>query len=387
MMKKSRYIVTSALIIVVALSNIAYGKPIKKAQPTPPTSIEKAQVQKQIPQNKGQQKKDEVFLKFQEKVKQSEQKRRQTEKPFSTNLQGDELKLQTHLEKEIEVEKNLQEMIGTVSHSVYDTSSRQRGLLSLVQKLDGKTDPKSLTRLTILYRNLGQYDQALGTLKLLQTKDPMNKKALILSAQIYRDMKQYEEATKQAATLQSTYPEMDLTAFMALLKEESGDIKGSIDELKKGIKLSPTVQDLYKKVGQLYHALGQSGIKLFIDGEMPEMDVAPLVTKGRTLVPARAVSESLGAVVEYDKARNTAIVEKDTTHIEFPIGVNKAIVNGTEITLEVPSLLVNGRLLVPIRFITEILQGEVTYDKETNVAVIMSQEIIREMSSVDSIAE
>ena len=45
-----------------------------------------------------------------------------------------------------------------------------------------------------------------------------------------------------------------------------------------------------------------------VNGEIKEIDVAPQMLMNRTIVPARAVSESLGATVEWDEARQTVVI-------------------------------------------------------------------------------
>ncbi|MFZ3171978.1 MAG: copper amine oxidase N-terminal domain-containing protein [Carboxydocellales bacterium] len=53
-------------------------------------------------------------------------------------------------------------------------------------------------------------------------------------------------------------------------------------------------------------------IKLFVDGKELKPDVPPQVINGRTLVPARALAEALGAKVEWDAAKNAVVVTSDT---------------------------------------------------------------------------
>jgi hypothetical protein len=51
-----------------------------------------------------------------------------------------------------------------------------------------------------------------------------------------------------------------------------------------------------------------STIKLIVDGKEIKSDVPPQVINGRTMVPARFLAESLGAKVEWDSAKNAVIV-------------------------------------------------------------------------------
>ncbi len=45
-----------------------------------------------------------------------------------------------------------------------------------------------------------------------------------------------------------------------------------------------------------------------VNGEVKGLDVAPEILMNRALVPARAVSESLGAKVSWDEERQTVVI-------------------------------------------------------------------------------
>lgn len=55
-------------------------------------------------------------------------------------------------------------------------------------------------------------------------------------------------------------------------------------------------------------AIAGSPIKLFIDGEIIQCDVPPQIINGRVMVPARFVAEPLGARVEWDERSQTVLV-------------------------------------------------------------------------------
>ncbi|RJX22202.1 MAG: copper amine oxidase N-terminal domain-containing protein [Desulforudis sp.] len=99
------------------------------------------------------------------------------------------------------------------------------------------------------------------------------------------------------------------------------------------------------------------------DGLVAFPDQKPFVdTKAnRTYVPLRFVSESLGAEVDWDGAKQTAIVKKDGKVITMKIGSNKPTVDGKTKTLDAPALLLNGRTMVPLRFVSEALGTKVDW--------------------------
>lgn len=63
---------------------------------------------------------------------------------------------------------------------------------------------------------------------------------------------------------------------------------------------------------------------------------------------------------------------KEYNIIELPINSKTATFNGEKIELDVPAKIENGRTLVPLRFITEILGCQVEYITEENKVVIIS---------------
>ncbi len=111
-------------------------------------------------------------------------------------------------------------------------------------------------------------------------------------------------------------------------------------------------------------------VAVTIDGTAVEFDQQPLVINGRTLVPLRAIFEKLDATVEWDDATKTVTSTKDGTTISLTIGSNQLTVNGEAKELDVPATIVNGRTLVPARAVSESFNLNVGWDAETNTVSI-----------------
>lgn len=99
-------------------------------------------------------------------------------------------------------------------------------------------------------------------------------------------------------------------------------------------------------------------------------DVYPRIVNGRTLVPVRAIFEDMGAVVSWEGATKTVRILKDSTEIELAVGSKSAYVGEKEVSLDVPALILDGRMLVPVRFIAEGLGFKVGWDEETRSVLI-----------------
>lgn len=102
--------------------------------------------------------------------------------------------------------------------------------------------------------------------------------------------------------------------------------------------------------------------KVRAKGREIKFDVPPVIKSGTTLIPVRAVVESLGANVNWDAASNTVTITKGDKTIVFDLNNSKVYVNGAEVTIEVSPMTINNRTFVPIRFIAEILGEKINYD-------------------------
>ncbi len=116
--------------------------------------------------------------------------------------------------------------------------------------------------------------------------------------------------------------------------------------------------------------------KLWIvfNGEILDLDVNPIMVNDRILVPVRGICEALGANVKWDNENRKITVNKEDKIIILQVDNKKAIVNGKEIDLDVPAKIINGRTLIPARFVSENLECDINYKQGT--AIITSRDFI-----------
>ncbi len=91
-------------------------------------------------------------------------------------------------------------------------------------------------------------------------------------------------------------------------------------------------------------------------------DQKAFIQGGRTFVPLRFVSEALGGEVDWNNENQTAIVKRNSKNITMKIGSDRPIVDGEIKTIDSPSQLVNGRTMVPLRFVSEALGARVSWE-------------------------
>ncbi|WP_246942775.1 stalk domain-containing protein [Bacillus pinisoli] len=102
--------------------------------------------------------------------------------------------------------------------------------------------------------------------------------------------------------------------------------------------------------------------KLYINGNILNFDTPSLIKDGRTLVPLRGVFENLGSTITVD-ANNVITIKKDNHTIRLKIGSKEAYVNSEKVVLDVPANLINNRTMVPLRFIGESLGAKISWDE------------------------
>lgn len=114
--------------------------------------------------------------------------------------------------------------------------------------------------------------------------------------------------------------------------------------------------------------------------EVHTMEVAPYTVDGRTMVPARIVAETFGADVDWVEAENKVVITLGDKAISLIIGEMYADVNGEKVALDVPTVETNGRTLVPLRFVSETLGFDVKYVASTEQVLITDDPAVIEVN-------
>lgn len=104
-----------------------------------------------------------------------------------------------------------------------------------------------------------------------------------------------------------------------------------------------------------------------VNNEQKKMDVAPFIDKSsnRTLVPVRFVTEFLGGEVSWDGEKREVTIQISGKEIKLQIGSSTAYVNGVAIKLDQPAIIKENRTFVPLRFVAETFGLIVNWDSNT----------------------
>jgi len=113
-----------------------------------------------------------------------------------------------------------------------------------------------------------------------------------------------------------------------------------------------------------------------VDGFSHTLDSPPVIINSRTLLPIRAVIEAIGGIVQWNDSERKVTIILDNNTIELWIGKNTANVNGINQFIDptntkVAPMLINGRTMLPLRFIAENLGCDVQWDGKTQTIAII----------------
>lgn len=112
---------------------------------------------------------------------------------------------------------------------------------------------------------------------------------------------------------------------------------------------------------------------VYLDGKQLSFDVPPSIINGRMLVPLRTIFEGLGASLEWDGKTQTVVAAKDFMKVQVTVGEKEAFKNGQSFMLDVPAAIINGRTMVPLRFVSEAMGSAVDWNGSTRTITISSK--------------
>ncbi|MEF3245435.1 MAG: copper amine oxidase N-terminal domain-containing protein, partial [Caldisericaceae bacterium] len=156
----------------------------------------------------------------------------------------------------------------------------------------------------------------------------------------------------------------------------------NINAISQGVKVSSinittSSTNLNSKIvcGSIIIVLKIGDLNFTVNGVKNTLDSPPVIKNGRTLLPIRAIIESLGGSVGWDATEKKVAVSLGSKTIELWIGKSTAKVNGVNKPIDkdnskvVPEII-NGRTMLPLRFVAESLGCDVQWDANTKTITI-----------------
>ncbi len=112
-----------------------------------------------------------------------------------------------------------------------------------------------------------------------------------------------------------------------------------------------------------------------VNGEEAAVDengTVPVIVNGRTLLPVRALIEKMGGTVGWNAEEKLVTLNYKSEEIKLTIDSVSAYLNGEEKTLDTAPEIINGRTMLPIRFIAEGFNFSVEWNEEEKTVTVMN---------------
>lgn len=103
--------------------------------------------------------------------------------------------------------------------------------------------------------------------------------------------------------------------------------------------------------------------------------VVLMAENGRTMLPIRRMIEAFGGTVEWVPETNGVRCTLNGTSVELEYDSDVALVNGEEVTMDVPMRARNNRSFVPVRFVSENLGLTVEWEGKNQIVVVTSGDV------------
>jgi len=143
--------------------------------------------------------------------------------------------------------------------------------------------------------------------------------------------------------------------------------------MKKNIFFAVVALFIFASTAVVY---ANGSIRVVVDGEpVIFADQEPVLVDGRTLVPVRDVFEMLNFDVDWEPETSTAIFVSENHEMRITVGQSIFYTNGVAHELDVPAQLIGGRTMVPLRFPLESVGYYLDWDGETQTVIVSSTPI------------
>jgi hypothetical protein len=137
--------------------------------------------------------------------------------------------------------------------------------------------------------------------------------------------------------------------------------------------LSPLFVTHTAEAQSMAAAFQEHTISITLDGYRLPTNPQPIGYKGRVMVPFRAVTTALGLQVNYEASTQTIIAKNQDKEIRFRVGDHTVLVNGQPQQIDAEPIALDDRSYVPVRFLSETIGALVDWEGATSTVNIRSQ--------------
>lgn len=163
---------------------------------------------------------------------------------------------------------------------------------------------------------------------------------------------------------------MSRLAFDNWLKESTAPLELQISKVGAALRETREIADQLRKQLTTEIKLVVAQTKALVDGKEVYLDAPPALVNGRTMVPVRFIGEAFGAEFSWEEKTRKVTFTLDQQTIVLNIGKNTAAVNGKSVTLDAAPYISQGRTMVPLRFIGQYMGASFGWDGSTQTVTV-----------------
>lgn len=112
-------------------------------------------------------------------------------------------------------------------------------------------------------------------------------------------------------------------------------------------------------------------IAIVINGETLPLNPPPRFEKNSLFVPVRRTIEALG--LTFDRSGSHITTQIGAKTVELTVGSKITQIDGQPVQLDAPMLEIDSVLYAPLRFFTDVLGAQATFDRRTHTVTIVAQ--------------
>jgi hypothetical protein len=113
------------------------------------------------------------------------------------------------------------------------------------------------------------------------------------------------------------------------------------------------------------------GVRVFARGKELNFDVQPIITNGRSLIPIRQIAEALGlSVNDVSYSNGVVTINSGSNRMIIRNNEQQVYLNGKAYATDAPAQIVNGRMMVPLRAISQLFNRNVQWDANSGTVTI-----------------
>jgi len=148
-------------------------------------------------------------------------------------------------------------------------------------------------------------------------------------------------------------------ALLTGLSQQGYLLHVAMDEEFEAIDISYNLGLFYPEQLPIKLEMQVGSPDILVNGMISELDpgfsTTPILLNNRTMLPVRSIIEILGGHISWDEEQQRVSISCNGHRVDLRIGDDLAILDAKEIRIEVSPVIIAGRTMLPLRFISESL--------------------------------